>query len=214
MSVEFEPRIIKKLRTRPSFVAGTIAAAGIALSPSQPVNEGQTPVSQNPPETPKTYQLTNEEIAKLSYSLLTLEPGSPITENPENENKNEQFKKLLKNTNVRLLLGSALVFSLASTVISYRLGGKYEEKRLQILRTGGPLFLTASLAAMEVGAIADLDRHVAVSLFTASTFLSSAYNVVSTFERESNVKTRALAIATSGALATVGILALNAVDKM
>lgn len=217
MSTEFEVKgMTKIIRRRPTFLAGTIAAAGIAFGSSQPVNENRTPSPDNAQETSKAYHLTDKEIAKLKYPLITLESASPKMENPEdgNGNKNEKFKRLLENTNVRLLVGSALVYSLAATVNSYRLGGKYEEKKLQILRTSGPLFLTASLATAEISSITDLDRHVAVSLFTAFTFLTGAYNVINTFEREKNTKTRALAATTSGALATIGILTLNAVHKI
>lgn len=211
--MEFETRIIKKPGRRPSFLAGTIAAAGIALSPSQPVNEGQTPVTFNTQETARTYHLTEDEITRLNTPRINLESVSLKQENSGNENKNEQFRKLLENNQVRLLIGSALVFSLASAANIYRLGGKYEERKLQILRTSGPLFLSASLATMEIGSFTDLDRHTAVSLFTASTFLNAAYNVISTYERESNIKTRALAITTSTALSSVGLVALYAVNR-
>lgn len=214
MTAEFEHSEIKKGKKHISFTAKTIAAVGIAFAHSQIADELNLHFVSNSQEPSKTFQLNEGEIVRQKNSLTVIETEKSPLKIKTVENGNEKFKKIFENTNVRLLLGSALVFSLASTAYAYKLGGKYEERKLQILRTSGPLFLAASLAAMEIGSFTQIDRHIAVSLFTASTFLTAGYNVISTFERERNIKTRALAVTTSSALTAVGLLALNAVNKI
>jgi hypothetical protein len=215
MSAERGPINSRNTKRLP-IAARVVALAGIAIVNPGDIHEEVQVDPFETSQTSKTYNLSSEELADLQGTQIEMTYVAFESQGQEKKKDNNDFSDFLEDKNIRILLATTAAYSVISAINAKRLGAKFDEKKLEALRVAGPALLTASVATLGIDSLtsADIDPRVPVALFTASTLFMAAHNIVNTFEREKDLKARGLALATSTALVTVGIAALNVADKI
>jgi hypothetical protein len=128
--------------------------------------------------------------------------------------KDEALHDLLEQEYMRVLLVAGFTAALAMGVDAHLHGTKYDENKMHALRVMTPALFGASMAAFGVDSMTTIDRHIPTSLLVGAAFTYSAYKVLSTFEHEGDIKTRAAAIAVSTSLFAASIAAFTTIHQM
>ncbi|MCL5970221.1 MAG: hypothetical protein M1450_01830 [Patescibacteria group bacterium] len=118
--------------------------------------------------------------------------------------QDEELAEIAKTDEAKWMMGAGLLFAGAGGTSAFLLGRKYDDPKLQVLRTLPYATLGGSMASGFVESIYTEPRLIPAGLFAATLFLQAAYTAIRATETEGKVDNLTSCYGVSAALAIAG----------